>query len=77
MTHAQNSLNYLAFYRKACGGSDNKGSACNVRDRGSVPSLGRFPEEGMGNPLQNSCMESSMDRGTWQATVYRVAKSQI
>ena len=29
-----------------------------------------------GNPLQYSCMENSMDRGTWQATVHGVAKSQ-
>ena len=29
-----------------------------------------------GNPFQYSCLENSMDRGAWQATVYRVAKSQ-
>ena len=34
------------------------------------------PGEGNGNPLQYSCMENSMDRGTWQATVHGVAKSQ-
>jgi len=34
------------------------------------------PEEGNGNPLQYSCLENPMDRGTWQATVHRVAKSQ-
>ena len=77
MTHAQKSLNYLAFYRKACGGSDSKESACNVGDLGSVPSLGRFPGEGTGNPLQNSCLESSMDRGAWRATVCKVTKNQL
>ena len=34
------------------------------------------PGEGHGNPLQYSCLENSMDRGAWQATVHRVAQSQ-
>ena len=42
---------------------------CNVGDVGSVPGLGRFPGEGHGNSLQYSCLENSMDRGAWQATV--------
>ena len=36
----------------------------------------RSPEEGNGNPLQYSCLENSVDRGAWRATVYGVAKSQ-
>ena len=32
--------------------------------------------EGNGNPLQFSCLENSMDSGTWKATVHGVAKSQ-
>ena len=43
---------------------------------GSIPELGRSPEGGSGNPLQYSCLENPMDRGTWQATVHGVAKSQ-
>ena len=31
-------------------------------------------EEGNGNPLQYSCLENPMDRGSWQATVHAVAK---
>ena len=31
----------------------------------SVPGLGRSPGEGNGNPLQYSCLENPMDRGTW------------
>ena len=31
--------------------------------------------EGNGNPLQYSCLENSMDRGTWWAIVHGVAKS--
>ena len=45
-------------------GSDSKESACNVGDPGSIPGLGRFPGEGNGYPLQRSCLENSMDRGT-------------
>ena len=43
---------------------------------GSIPGLGRSPGEGNGYPLQYSCLENSMDRGAWWATVYGVAKSQ-
>ena len=45
-------------------------------DTGSIPGLGRSPGEENGNPLQYSCLETSMDRGAWQATVHGVAKSQ-
>ena len=47
-----------------------------IKDVGLIPGLGRSPGEGNGNPLQYSCLENSMDRGAWQATVHRVAKSQ-
>ena len=42
---------------------------------GLIPGLGRSPEEGNGNLLQYSCLENSMDRGAWWATVHEVAKS--
>ena len=46
-------------------------------DPGSVPGLGRSPGERNGNPLQYSCLENSMGRGAWQATVvHGVTKSQ-
>ena len=51
-------------------------NAGDTRNLGSVPGLGRSPGAGNGNPLQHSCLESSMDRGAWQATVHGVAKSQ-
>jgi len=51
------------------GGSDGKGSACNARDPGSIPGLGRSPGEGNGYPLQYSCLENSMDRGALPVTV--------
>ena len=34
------------------GGSEAKASACDTGDPGSIPGLGRSPEEGNGNPLQ-------------------------
>ena len=50
--------------------------AGNARDMGLIPGLRRYPGVGIGNPLQYSWLENSMDRGAWQATVHRVAKSQ-
>ena len=58
------------------GSSDGKASACNVGDLGLISGSGRFPGEENGNLLQYSCMENAKDRGAWQATVYRVAKSR-
>ena len=43
-------------------------------DEGSIPGSGRSPEGGKGNPLQYSCLEDSIDRGAWWATVQGVAK---
>ena len=57
------------------GGSDSKESACDAGDLGSTPGLGRSPGEGNGNPLQYSCLENSMGRGVWQATVHGASKS--
>ena len=51
-----------------------KESACNMGDPGSIPGLGRSPGEGNGNPLQYSCLENPMDRGSWQATVHGVSR---
>ena len=51
-------------------------SASDTRDTGSIPGSGRSPGEEKDNPLQYSCLENSMDRGAWWATVHRVSKSQ-
>ena len=50
-------------------GSDGKESDCNARDLGLIPWLGRSPGEGNDYLLQFSCLENSMDRGAWWATV--------
>ena len=51
-------------------GSDGKETACNAGDPGLILGLGRSPGEGKGNPLQNSCLENSVGKGAWWATVY-------
>ena len=46
-------------------------------DVGSIPGAGRSPREGNGNPLQYSCLGSSMDRGAWWATVHGITESDV
>ena len=46
-----------------------------ARDIGLIPGLGRSPGGGNDNPLQYSCLENSMDRGSWWATVHEAAES--
>ena len=55
------------------GGSDDKESACNSGDPGSIRGLGRSPGEGNGSPIQYSYLDNPMDRGTWRATVHAAA----
>ena len=53
---------------------------CNVGAAGdarSIPESGRFPGGGHGSSLQYSCLENSMDRGAWWATVHRVTESDM
>ena len=49
--------------------------ADNAGDPDSVPTLGKSPREGNSNLFQYSCLDNSMDRGVWRATVQGVAKS--
>ena len=51
-------------------------NAEDIRDVSLIPGPGRSPGGGHGNPLQYSCLENPMVRGTWWATVHKVAKSQ-
>ena len=45
-------------------------------DHGLIPGMGRSPGVGNGNPFQYSCLKNCMDRGTWQAIVHDITKSQ-
>ena len=60
---------YLGFLD----GSVVKNPPAKVGDAGSIPGSGRSLEEGM-SPLQYSCLENSMDRGTWRATFHGVTR---
>ena len=56
-------------------GSDSKESVSNAGDQVLIPGLGIPSGEGNGNPLQCSCLQNSMDRGAWGATVHGVTKN--
>ena len=58
------------------GGSDGKESACNVGNLSSILGWGRSLGEGNGSPFQYICLENSMGRGAWWATVHGVSKTQ-
>ena len=59
------------------GGSDSKEYVYSMGDSGLIPGSGGSPGEMNGNPLQYSCLENSMGRGTWQATIHGVAELDI
>ena len=52
-----------------------KNLTANAGDKGSIPGLIRFSEEGNGNPLQYACLGNPTDRGAWRATVHGLSKS--
>ena len=69
---------HLTIHCFPCG-SVVKNPPASARDTGdtdSIPGWGRSLGEGNGNPLQYSCLENSMDRGAWWATVHGVTKCQ-
>ena len=74
--HKLGSFKGFAGERASVVKKKKKKSACQTGDPGSIPGLGKSPGEGNGNPLQYSCLENSMDRGAWWATVHGVAKTR-
>ena len=52
-------------------------SARDIKDTGLIPDSGKSPGGGRGSPLQYSCLENPMDKGTWQATIHRAAESDM
>ena len=61
---------------RGCNGKESAAKAEDTRGVGLIPRSGRSPAVGNGNPLQDSCLENSMDRRAWWTTVHGVAKSQ-
>ena len=68
------SVRLLNVVKGFLGGSSGKDYACNLGDQSLIPGSGRSPREGNDNPLQYSCLENSMDKGAWGATVHGVAE---
>ena len=58
------------------GGEESAYSAGDTKDSPLIPGWERSPRVGNGDPLQCSCLESSMERGAWWVIVHRIAKSQ-
>ena len=58
------------------GGSVIKNPPSNSGDAGSILGSRGSPGGGSSNPLQYSCLENPVDRGTWWAIVHGVTKSQ-
>ena len=64
------------FYGVFPSGSVVENLLANAGDAGSIPEWGRSPGQGNGYTLQHSCLGILMDRGTWDAPVHEVTKSQ-
>ena len=52
-------------------------NAGDFKDEGSIPGSGRSLGGGNDKPLQYPCLENHMDRGAWQATIHRLAESDM
>ena len=77
-THLKSTKIFKWLLRNGIGfphGSVIKSLPANAGDAGSISRPGRSSGGGHGNPLQYSFLENSMDRGVWQAAVYRITKS--
>ena len=59
---------YTEWVPRWVSGKEYTANAGSAGDAGSIPGLGRFLEEGNGNPLQYSCLENPTDRGAWQTS---------
>ena len=57
-------------------GKTSIASVGDTGDVGSILGMERSPTEGNGNSVQYSCLENSVDRGTWQSIDYVFSKSQ-
>ena len=62
-------FSYIRFLWGFPGGLVVRNPLANAGDMGSMPRLGRSPGEGNDNPLQYSCLENSVHRGAWWASL--------
>ena len=69
-------VNNVLGLSKWCSGKESAHNAGDIGELGSILGLEKSPGVGNGNPFQYSCLENSMDRGAWWATVHGLAKSQ-
>ena len=77
MPQVKNLIGQYLWWMGFPGGSAVKNPPTDVGDSGDmclIPGLGRSPGVGNSNPLQYSCLENSMERGAWWATVHGVTK---
>ena len=66
-------MTFVYLFRTSHLAQEVKNLFANAGDAGSIPGSGRSPGEGIGFPLQYSCLEDSMNRGVWEAAVHEVA----
>ena len=68
---------YIYIYASLAQTVKEKKSACNAGDPGLILGLGRSSGEWNGYLLQYYCLENSIDKGAWQATVHGVTESDM
>ena len=73
----RNSIRRSTLGRMRRNGWRRKGSLRRLSEKRVRSKIYKWNGEGNGNPVQYSCLENSMDRGAWWATVHRVAKNWI
>ena len=66
-------MQHARLHKGFPGGLAVKNLPADSGDSDPIPALGRSPGKENGNPLQYFCLENSMDRGAWWATVHGVA----
>ena len=71
-----NSWTWLSYFHYFSDIKNPPANAEDTRHTGSIPESEWSPGEAHGNPLRYSCLENSMDRRAWWATVHEVAMSQ-
>ena len=74
-SHMISDAEHVSMCLFSCG-SDGEESVCNALGLGSISGSGRYLGEENGNPTQYPCLENSLDRGAWWATLYGISKSQ-